>query len=483
MESAMLTTRPKKVLDDSIQSECPVGEAKQVAANFLSVVSQSDTPRSRAIEYKSDPSDIGWSESRTESSILSVAARQFRGSQTIAIAKQCAELEASGARVIRLSGGEPDFSTPDHICRAAETAIRNRQTGYISTSGLKELRQAISDKFRDEKKLSYSPEEIIVGCGAKQVLFNSLAVTMDQDSEVILPAPFWVSFPEMVQICGGRSMIVECSAKKRWKIQPDQLDAAITHKTKWLVLNSPNNPTGAVYSRDELSELASVLMNHPHVMILSDDIYEDLTFGDSNHENIVEVEPRLSDRTLLVGGFSKSFAMTGWRVGYGAGPKVLIDGMSTLQAHSTYHTSTISQHAALAALDDNREFQNQWMDEYKLRREYVYKKINSIPSLSTQLPDGAFYFFVDCRRMLGTKYTNEIEWASDLLNHHGVAVVPGSAFGMPGYFRLSFCTSMKNLSDGLEGIRAFCESGAIHVQNTRASKTSNGDSFRHGSLK
>jgi len=367
-----------------------------------------------------------------------------------------------GMDVITLSQGEPDFATPQHIRDAARFAIDDGQSGYTEVPGTLALRQAIVRKFRRDNQLEFQPEQIQVGCGAKQVIYNALQATLDGGDEVVIPAPMWVSYPEMVRLTGATPVIVRCPAEHGFKLTPDALEAAITARTKWLMLNSPSNPTGAVYGAEELKALARVLDAHPHVWIMCDDIYEKLRYDASPFATMASVAPQLADRTLTVNGMSKSFAMTGWRVGYGAGPVALINAMNLIQSQSTSHTSSISQAAAIAALDGPMEFLDDFLQAFRRRRDFVVDRLASIDGLSCSLPDGAFYVFVNCEALLGRRAPSGVliqtdaDLATYLLQAAHVALVPGSAFSLAGYLRLSYATSETQLKLALDRIARAC---------------------------
>lgn len=383
-------------------------------------------------------------------------------SATKAMTALARQMRTDGVDVITLSQGEPDFATPEHIRKAAIAAIDDNQSGYTEVPGTLALRQAIVRKFKRDNQLEFEPGQIEVGCGAKQVIYNALQATLDAGDEVVIPAPMWVSYPEMVRLAGGTPVVLRCPAEDGFKLTPSALEGAITSRTKWLMLNSPSNPTGAVYSAVELRELAVVLERHPHVWVMSDDIYEKLRYDDTPFATMASVAPSLADRTLTINGVSKSFAMTGWRVGYGAGPQALIRAMNLIQSQSTSHTSAISQAAAVAALEGPMDFLADFVDAFRRRRDLVVERIARIEGLSCSLPEGAFYVFANCEALLGRRdaagipIRTDAELADYLLRTAHVAVVPGSAFALDGYLRLSYATSDTALEMALDRIAAAC---------------------------
>lgn len=372
------------------------------------------------------------------------------------------DLRAKGKDIIALAAGEADFDTPDHIRVAAKAAMDRGETRYAPVTGIPELKTAIVHKFLDDNNLVYAEDQIIVGTGGKQILYNALAATLDEGDEVIIPAPFWVSYPDMVRLNRGTPVIVETTIRESFKLGPEALEESITPKTKWLVLNSPSNPTGAVYTRGELRSIADVLLRFPHVNILTDDIYEALCF-DARFFSIVQIEPSLASRTLIVNGVSKAYAMTGWRIGYGAGPVGLIKGMAKIQGQSTTSASTISQWAALSALTGPQDFLGKWAKEFKLRRDLVLNHLAQIDGLRCAKPEGAFYVFPNCEKLLGRKAASGKTLGSDtdftlaLLEQEGVATVPGSAFGSPGHFRISYALDKLQLVNACRRIAKFCD--------------------------
>ena len=402
-------------------------------------------------------------------SILSTSLSRIKESPTIAITQKARLLKESGKEVIALASGEPDFDTPDNIKAAAIKAIKEGQTKYTAVDGTPELKKAIVNKFKKENNLSFDVDNITVGTGGKQVIYNCILATINPGDEVIIPAPYWVSYPDMVLLAGGTPKFVECDEQSDFKISADQLDKMITTKTKWFILNSPGNPTGMCYSRSELTELAKVLKKHKHVNILTDDIYEHIIYqdkgsNDSKFVNILEIDNSLSDRTLVVNGVSKAYAMTGWRIGYAAGSKTLIKAIQKIQSQSTTNPSSISQAAAVEALNGDQSFINPRAIEFKKRRDFVVSSLNNTKGLTCVNPQGAFYVFPNCKKLINKKTSsgkiikNDTDFATYLLEETGVAIVQGSAFGLEGYFRISYATSMQILEKAVAKIKSFCES-------------------------
>ena len=392
-------------------------------------------------------------------SIVSNSLKRIKPSPTIAVSQKARELKAAGKDVIGLGAGEPDFDTPENIKKAAIEAINKGETKYTAVDGTPALKKAIVDKFKRENNLDYSTEQISVGTGGKQIIFNAILATVNPGDEVIIPAPYWVSYPDIVLLAGGTPKIVKCSEKNNFKITPDELKKNITKKTKWIIINSPSNPTGTGYTQKEFEALGEVLKKNKNVFILSDDIYEHLTYDDFKFFTIAQIN-ELKDRTLTMNGVSKSYAMTGWRIGYGAGPKDIIKAMAKLQSQSTTNPSSISQAAAVEALNGTQDFIKTRAETFKERRDFVVKYLNSINGLSCLKPNGAFYVFPNCKKLLGkkTKLKTDKDFVEKLLEESLVAVVQGSAFGLDGYFRISYATSMDNLKKALERIKSFCES-------------------------
>ncbi len=395
-------------------------------------------------------------------SIVTRRLAAIKPSPTLSLMTKAKELKAAGKDVIGLGAGEPDFDTPNHIKLAAKKAIDNGETKYTPVDGTPVLKQAIIGKFKRDNGLSYEPDNIIVGTGGKQVLYNAFMTTLDEGDEVIIPAPYWVSYPDMVALAGGTSVFVSCPKEAGFKMTPDQLEAAITPKTKWLVFNSPSNPTGAAYSREEVKALAQVLLAHPHVYVISDDIYEHLVYDGFEFSTMAEVEPRLFDRILTANGVSKAYAMTGWRIGYAAGPKDIVKAMKTIQGQSTSNACSIAQAAAVEALNGSHDFLVPRNNEFKKRRDYVVARMNDIDGLSCTVPEGAFYVFVCCDGVIGKKTADgnviagDADFVAYLLDAVGVAAVQGSAFGLEPYFRISYATSMDNLEKACDRIAKAC---------------------------
>ena len=392
-------------------------------------------------------------------SIVSNSLKRIKPSPTIAVTSKAREMRAAGKDVIGLGAGEPDFDTPDNIKEAAIEAIKRGDTKYTAVDGTPTLKKAIQGKFKRENNLSYELDQISVGTGGKQVLYNVFMATLNPGDEVIIPAPYWVSYPDMVLLAGGSPKIVECSEKNEFKITPEQLKKVIGKKTKWLIINSPSNPTGSCYTKKEIEDLSKVLINNKHVYILSDDIYEHITYDNFKFFTVAQIDA-LKERTLTMNGVSKSYSMTGWRIGYGAGPKEIIKAVAKIQSQSTTNPSSISQAAAVEALNGTQDFIKTRADSFKERRDYVVETLNKINGLSCLKPNGAFYVFPNCKKLLGekTKLKTDKEFVEKLLEKAEVAVVQGSAFGLNGYFRISYATSMDNLKKALDRIKSFCDS-------------------------
>jgi aspartate aminotransferase len=392
-------------------------------------------------------------------SIISNSLKRIKPSPTIAVTQKARELRAAGKDVIGLGAGEPDFDTPDNVKRAAIKAIKDGDTKYTAVDGTPALKKAIINKFKGENNLTYAADQITVGTGGKQVLYNAFMATLNKGDEVIIPAPFWVSYPDMVLLAGGKPKIVKCSEADGFKLTPTSLKKAITKNTKWLILNSPSNPTGAGYTKKEINDLAKVLIKHKNVHILSDDIYEHISYDNFKFYTIAQVS-KLKDRTLTMNGVSKSYAMTGWRIGYAAGPKDIIKAIGKIQSQSTSNPSSISQAAAVEALNGNQSFIKKRSKAFKERRNFVVKSLNAINGISCLTPNGAFYVFPSCKGLLNkrTGLKTDTDFVQKLLEKSNVAVVQGSAFGLDGYFRISYATSMQNLKKAMERIRSFCES-------------------------
>jgi aspartate aminotransferase len=383
-------------------------------------------------------------------------------SPTIAITNKARELKAGGRDVIGLAAGEPDFDTPDNVKDAAIAAIRAGHTKYTAVDGIPELKQAICRKFARENGLTYAPDQVTVGTGGKQVLYNAFMATLNPGDEVIIPAPYWVSYPDMVMLAGGTPVFVEGPTQTGYKITPDQLEAAITPKTKWFLFNSPSNPTGAGYSWDELKALTDVLLRHPHVWVMTDDMYEHLVFDDFVFCTPAQVEPALYDRTLTVNGVSKAYAMTGWRIGYAAGPRHLIKAMGTLQSQSTSNPTSVSQYAAVEALDGPQDFIQANKAVFQRRRDLVVAMLNAAEGITCPVPEGAFYVYPSIAGCIGktsaggASIGTDEDFATALLEETGVAVVHGAAFGLSPCFRISYATSDAVLEDACARIQRFC---------------------------
>ena len=391
-------------------------------------------------------------------SIVSNTLKRIKPSPTIAVSSKARELRAAGRDVIGLGAGEPDFDTPDNIKEAAIEAIKKGDTKYTAVDGTPALKKAIQSKFKRENNLSYEVNQITVGTGGKQVLYNAFMATINKGDEVIIPAPYWVSYPDIILLAGGKPNIVKCEEKDNFKITPLKLKKAITKKTKWIILNSPSNPTGSSYTKSEITELAEILKKNKKIYILSDDIYEHITYDNFKFSTIAEIK-ELKDRTLTMNGVSKSYSMTGWRIGYAAGPVEIIKAISKIQSQSTSNPSSISQAAAVEALNGTQDFIQVRASSFKERRDFVVNSLNNIEGLSCLKPEGAFYVFPNCKNFLNkkTKLKTDTDFVKKLLEQSNVAVVQGSAFGLPGYFRISYATSMENLEKAMERIKIFCE--------------------------
>ena len=383
---------------------------------------------------------------------------RIKPSPTVAVTAKANELKAAGHDVIGLGAGEPDFNTPEHIKQAAIKAMADNKTRYTAVDGIAELKQAICDKFKKDNNISCTPDMITVGTGGKQVLYNALMASINPGDEVIIPAPFWVSYPDMVLLAEGTPVIVECGQNKNFKITADALENAITDKTKWVILNSPSNPTGVGYTKTDLEALAEVLRKYPHVNIMTDDMYEYLVYDDFKFTTMVEIAPDLQDRTLTCNGVSKAYCMTGWRIGYATGPKPLIKGIAKIQSQSTTNPNTIAQYAALAALNGPVDFLADNNAAFVRRRNFVVSRLNSIDGLQCSMPDGAFYVYPSCAGVIGKKIPDgtliktDSDYVTYLLEAEGVACVQGTAFGLSPYFRISYATSDALLDDALNRI-------------------------------
>ena len=396
-------------------------------------------------------------------SIISDSLKRIKPSPTIAVTQKAKELKAAGKDVIGLGAGEPDFDTPDNIKKAAIDAIQSGDTKYTAVDGTKDLKEAIVKKFKRENNLNYTIDQITVGAGGKHVIYNLMMATLNKGDEVIIPAPYWVSYPDIVLLTGANPIVIECSEDQGFKLSAKDLEAKITNNTKWLILNSPSNPTGACYSEQEIKNLSQVLKRNPHVNILSDDIYEHITYDDFKFFTIAQI-PEIKNKVITMNGVSKSYAMTGWRIGYAAGPKEIIKAIAKIQSQSTTNPSSISQAASVEALSGTQDFIKKRADSFQERRDFVVKALNDIEGIECLNPDGAFYVFPSCKGLMGKKDTNGKEIKSDtdfvqsLLENSGIAVVQGSAFGLEGFFRISYATSMDNLKKALEKISSFCKS-------------------------
>ena len=397
-------------------------------------------------------------------SFLADALGRIKPSATIAVSQKARELKDQGMDIIGLGAGEPDFDTPDNIKKAAIDAINRGETKYTPVAGIPELRKAVAEKFKRENNIEYEPNQCIVGTGGKQILFNAFMATINHNDEVIIPTPYWVSYPEMVAICGGKSVFVETSIQNEFKITPEQLKNAITPKTKWFMFNSPSNPSGATYSENELRKLTDVLLEHEHVHILTDDIYEHLVYGGFKFVTPAQVEPKLSNRTLTMNGVSKAYAMTGWRIGYAGGPTELIKAMDTIQSQQTSGASSIAQWAALEALNGPQDYIKKSNKIFEERRDLVVSMLNQANGINCPKPDGAFYVFPSCQELIGKKtkdgtvIENDEAFVTELLKQEGVAVVHGSAFGLGPNFRISYATDNKSLENACQRIQKFCAS-------------------------
>jgi len=392
-------------------------------------------------------------------SIVSNSLKRIKPSPTIAVTSKAREMRAAGKDVIGLGAGEPDFDTPNNIKEAAIEAIRSGDTKYTAVDGTPALKKAIQSKFLRENNLSYNLDQITVGTGGKQVLYNTFMATINKGDEVIIPAPYWVSYPDIILLAGGKPKIVKCDEQDNFKLTPKKLKKAISKKTKWIILNSPSNPTGSTYTKKEIQELSKVLIKYKKIYILSDDIYEHIIYDNFNFFTIAQIE-KLKERTLTMNGVSKSYSMTGWRIGYAAGPREIIKAISKIQSQSTSNPSSISQAAAVEALSGTQEFIKTRSDSFKERRNFVVNSLNNINGLSCLKPEGAFYVFPNCKKLLGkkTKLKIDKDFVEKLLEKSEVAVVQGSAFGLDGYFRISYATSMENLKKAMERIKSFCGS-------------------------
>jgi aspartate aminotransferase len=393
---------------------------------------------------------------------LSAALDRVKPSATIAVTDKARALKAAGRNVIGLGAGEPDFDTPANVKLAAIHAIEAGKTKYTAVDGIPELKEAIIAKFQRENGLTYKPNQVIISTGGKQVLYNALMATINPGDEVIIPAPFWVSYPEMVALAGGEPVSIVCTAEHGFKLQPEDLERAITPKTKWIILNSPSNPTGAAYTRNELRAITNVLVRHPQVYVMTDDMYEHLVYDDFEFTTPAQIEPRLYDRTLTVNGVSKAYCMTGWRIGYAGGPADLIKAMATIQSQSTSNACSIAQWASVEALNGPQDFIPVNNKAFKERRDLVVSMLNQARGIDCPRPEGAFYVYPSCAGTIGKTSPsgkaigNDEDFVTELLEVEGVAVVQGSAFGLGPAFRISYATKNSDLEDACKRIQRFC---------------------------
>jgi aspartate aminotransferase len=399
---------------------------------------------------------------RNKMGFIADSLSRVKPSATIAVSTKARELKAAGRDVIGLGAGEPDFDTPDNIKQAAVEAINRGETKYTAADGMPELKQAICAKFKRENDLDYEPAQVSVGTGGKQILYNALVATLNPGDEVIIPAPYWVSYPDMTLLAGGEPVTVETTQENNFKLTPEALEAAITDKTKWLIFNSPSNPTGGAYSHDELKALTDVLMKHPNVWVMTDDMYEHLVYDDFKFVTPAQVEPGLKDRTLTCNGVSKAYAMTGWRIGYAAGPVELINAMRKIQSQSTSNPCSISQWAAVEALNGTQDFLPERAAAFKERRDLVVSMLNQADGIDCLTPEGAFYVYPSCKGCMGKTTPSgkvletDADFVTALLEEEGVAAVHGEAFGLSPYFRVSYATSTEALTEACTRIQRFC---------------------------
>ena len=392
---------------------------------------------------------------------LSHSIKRIKPSATMAVTQKARELKAAGKDIIGLGAGEPDFDTPENIKKAAIQAINGGDTKYTPVDGTPELKKAIKAKFKRENNLDYELDEISVGTGGKQIIFNAFAVSLNESDEVIIPAPYWVTYPDVVNYFNGKPIFVQCGEESGFKITPQQLENTINQSTKWFILNSPSNPTGSCYTKNELLELANVLKKFPHVNIMTDDLYEHLIYDDNEFHTFASIAPELKERILTLNGVSKAYAMTGWRIGYAGGNSNLIKAMGKLQSQSTSNPTSISQAAAVEALNGDNSFIAERAKVFKGRRDFLINEFTSMNGITCRVPEGAFYVFPSCKGVIGKidesnkKITNDEEFTTSLLEHAGVAVVQGSAFGLEGYFRISYATSDENLKNACVRMRDF----------------------------
>ncbi len=393
---------------------------------------------------------------------LARALGRIKPSPTLAMTQKSRELKAAGRDVIGLAAGEPDFDTPDNIKEAAIAAIRRGETKYTNIEGIPELRAAVAKKFKRENDIDYTPAQTFVAPGGKTIIYNCMMATLNEGDEVIIPAPYWVSYPDIVLLAGGTPVIVETRLEDGFRLMPEALERAITPKTKWIIFNQPSNPTGACYSKEQLKAITDVLMRHPHVWVLTDDMYEHLVFGGFKFHSVCQVEPGLYERTLTMNGVSKAYAMTGWRIGYCAGPQPLIAAMAKLQSQSATNATSISQWAAVEALNGTQDFIPKFQKIFEGRRDLVVSMLNQTSCIECPVPEGAFYVYPSIKKMIGLKTPNgtvintDEDFANALLETEGVAVVHGAAFGLSPFFRISYATSNEVLEDACSRIQRFC---------------------------
>jgi aspartate aminotransferase len=387
---------------------------------------------------------------------LSLRAQSIKPSPTLAVTARAAELRAEGKDIIGLGAGEPDFDTPEHIKAAAIESLKKGETKYTAVDGTPTLKQAIIDKFQRENNLEYNKNQVLVSCGAKHSLYNLFQATLNPGDEIIIPAPYWVSYPDMAKLAGAEPVILKTTIDDNFKITPKKLQSAISEKTRMVVFNSPSNPTGVSYSKDELAALGEVLLEHPEILIVTDDIYEHILWGQDKFVNIVNASPDLFDRTIVVNGVSKAYSMTGWRIGYVGGPEAIIKGMKKIQSQSTSNPSSMAQAAAVAALNGDQTYIKESTGIFKERHDFVLKSLREIDGISCIASEGTFYSFPDMNGLIEKidGISNDIELAEFFLEKAEVAMVPGSAFGAPGCMRISFATSMENLEKSMERIKS-----------------------------
>ena len=396
-------------------------------------------------------------------SIISDSLKRIKPSPTIAVSQKAKELKAAGKDVIGLGAGEPDFDTPENIKNAAIKAIKGGDTKYTTVDGTNALKEAIVKKFKRENNINYTVDQITVGAGGKHVIYNLMMATLNKGDEVIIPAPYWVSYPDIVLLAGANPVVIECSEEQGFKLSAKDLESKINNNTKWLILNSPSNPTGACYSEQEIKNLSQVLKRNPHVNILSDDIYEHITYDGFKFFTIAQI-PEIKNKVVTMNGVSKSYAMTGWRIGYAAGDKEIIKAIAKIQSQSTTNPSSISQAAAVEALNGKQDFISVRARAFQERRDFVVNSLNAIEGINCIKPNGAFYVFPSCKGLIGKKdkngkkITSDTDFVESLLENNEVAVVQGSAFGLEGFFRISYATSMDKLQEAMKRIKLFCES-------------------------